>query len=113
MLERILAVLFLLTALSGCASAQPKQGRIAWDGLGRDPNLSAPTKHRVASVPVARDPNIERESVLATMRPYSEAWWVVHDEIETEKDRQIGRKLVICEGCFTRTPADDTTGSVP
>ncbi len=34
--------------------------------------------------------------MLGTLRPYSDAWWAVHDEIEAENDRQLGTKLVIC-----------------
>jgi hypothetical protein len=51
--------------------------------------------------------------VLGTLRPFSEAWWVVHDEIEAENDRQLGTKLVICPRCVeSPPPSDDATGSL-
>ncbi|MGX4802287.1 hypothetical protein [Bradyrhizobium guangdongense] len=50
--------------------------------------------------------------MLSTLRPYSDAWWAVHDEIEAENDRQLGSKLVICRICVTQPPSEDTTGSI-
>ncbi|MFC4936970.1 MULTISPECIES: hypothetical protein [Bradyrhizobium] len=50
--------------------------------------------------------------MLATLRPYSDAWWAVQDEIEAENDRQLGSKLVICPSCVTRPPNEETTGSI-
>jgi hypothetical protein len=51
--------------------------------------------------------------VLGTLRPYSDAWWAVHDEIEAENDKQLGSKLVICRRCVpSPRPSEDTTGSI-
>lgn len=51
--------------------------------------------------------------MLGTLRPYSDAWWAVHDEIEVENDRQLGTKLVICPRCVQLSPpSGDVTGSV-
>lgn len=50
--------------------------------------------------------------MLATLRPYSDAWWAVHDEIEAENDRQLGSKLVICHSCVTQPPGQEVTGSI-
>lgn len=50
--------------------------------------------------------------MLATLRPYSDAWWAVHDEIEAENDRQLGSKLVICRSCVTQPPTEEVTGSI-
>ncbi len=51
--------------------------------------------------------------MLGTLRPYSEAWWAVHDEIQAENDRQLGSKLVICPRCVHSSPLrEDVTGSV-
>jgi hypothetical protein len=112
MFKQVLASLFVLL-LAGCAATPPRKiGMIAWDGLGRDPNLPPPRKHFSRSKSTS-NANVEREKVLAAMRPYSEAWWVVHDEIEAAKDREIGAKLIICRGCFERIPSQDITGSVP
>lgn len=106
--------------LSFCAvlivyTVAPAQERrpIAWDGLGQDPNRPPVSKRRMINrAPAAIDPNQEREKVLATLRPYSDAWWAVHDEIEAENDRQIGSKLVICRTCVTHPPSEDVTGSI-
>ncbi|WP_262048295.1 hypothetical protein [Bradyrhizobium sp. Bra78] len=109
-------LLTFCATLMGCAVAPAQERRpIAWDGLGQDPNRPSVTKRRVASqAPAERDSNQERERVLGTLRPYSEAWWVVHDEIEAENDRQLGTKLVICPRCVPSAPSPgiDVTGSV-
>lgn len=49
--------------------------------------------------------------MLATLRPYSDAWWAVQDEIEAANDRQLGAKLVICRSCVVQPPNEETTGS--
>lgn len=97
----------------GCTVAPAQERRpVAWDGLGQDPNRPAVTKRRGANQgPVQNDANQERERVLGTLRPYSEAWWAVHDEIEAENDRRLGTKLVICPRCVQSSPGEDVTGS--
>lgn len=51
--------------------------------------------------------------MLGTLRPYSEAWWAVYDEIEAENDKQIGTKLVICPSCVQPPrQAEGVTGSI-
>lgn len=112
-------LLTFCTALLGCAVAPAQERRpIAWDGLGQDPNKRPARPHlakRRATPPAAAasDPNQERERVLGTLRPYSEAWWAVHDEIEAEHDRQLGTKLVICPRCVQALPkAEEVTGSI-
>lgn len=100
--------------LAGCASApSTTTTSIAWDGLGRDPKLTLVKRHaqRVAFATRRDSPNVDREKVLATLRPYSDAWWIVHDEIDAENDRQLNSKLLICRGCLARD--NDVTGSVP
>jgi hypothetical protein len=61
----------------------------------------------VASKPP--EPNIERERVLATLRPFSTAWWAVRDEIDAEEHRRINRRIVICRSCF---PKENYTASL-
>lgn len=119
MMRHGFVLLTFCAALMGCAVAPAQERRpIAWDGLGQDPNKASHrrsvTKQRAASPAPAQDnPNQERERVLATLRPYSEAWWAVHDEIEAENDRQLGTKLVICPRCVQQpSPDDDVTGSI-
>ncbi|MCK1715542.1 MULTISPECIES: hypothetical protein [unclassified Bradyrhizobium] len=108
-----LILLIFCAAIAGCTVAPAQERRpIAWDGLGQDPNRPSVTKRRVVNpAPAASDPNRERERVLATLRPYSDAWWAVHDEIEAENDRQLGTKLVICPRCVP-PPSEEVTGSV-
>ena len=107
--------------VSGCAGAPPPPvgGRFAWDGLGQDPNK--PVRHKprprvAASSKTAvkpPDPNAEREKVLATLRPYSAAWWVVQDEIVAEEQRRLNARLVICRTCLpTANSPEDYTASV-
>ncbi|PJG52580.1 hypothetical protein CVM73_24515 [Bradyrhizobium forestalis] len=108
-------LLTFCTALIGCAGAAAQEGRsIAWDGLGKDPNRPRVAKRHVTDhAPAASDPNQERERVLGTLRPYSEAWWAVHDEIQAENDRQLGSRLVICPRCVESSPPrEDVTGSI-
>ena len=119
MMRRGVILLTFCTALIGCAVAPAQERRpIAWDGLGQDPNRAASRPHiakrRVANpTPAPSDPNGERERVLGTLRPYSEAWWAVYDAIEAENDRQLGTKLVICPRCMESSPqGEDATGSI-
>ena len=114
MTRHILVLLSFCAALAGCASAPAAERRaIAWDGLGQDPNRPAVTKHRAANhAAPERDPNLERQRVLDTLPPYSDAWWAVQNEIEAENDRQLGSKLVICRSCGAQPPSEDTTGSI-
>jgi hypothetical protein len=110
MYKQSIILLFALL-LGSCATPEMKPGMMAWDGLGRHPK---PPSHRIArNAPSTSETNtnIERERVLATFRPYSAAWWVVHNEIEAENDRQLGAKLVICRGCFDRVPSDASAQS--
>ena len=112
MYKQSIILLFALLLGSCATTPEMKTGMMAWDGLGRHPK---PPSHRklARNAPSTSDTNtnIERERVLATFRPYSAAWWVVHDEIEAENDRQLGAKLVICRGCFDRVPSHATAQS--
>ncbi|OKO75057.1 hypothetical protein [Bradyrhizobium sp. AS23.2] len=116
-------LLTFCAALMGCAVAPAQERRpIAWDGLGQDPNRApnrasnrpSVSKRRAPTHTAAESgPNQERERVLGTLRPYSDAWWAVHDEIEAENDRQLGTKLVICPRCVQSSPpSEDVTGSI-
>lgn len=113
-MRHIFVLLSFCAVLAGCAAAPAAERRsIAWDGLGQDPNRPDVTKRRVAGRAAPEtDPNLERQRVLATLRPYSDAWWAVQDEIEAENDRQLGSKLVICRSCVTRPRGEETTGSI-
>jgi hypothetical protein len=114
MARHSLVLLSFCAALAGCVTALAAERRpIAWDGLGQDPNRPTVAKRRLANhASPESDPNLERQRVLATLRPYSDAWWAVHDEIEAENDKQLGSKLVICRSCVTPPPSEDATGSI-
>jgi hypothetical protein len=116
MIRHGFVLLTFCATLMGCVVAPAQDRRpIAWDGLGQDPNRPSVIKRRVATqAPAASDPNQERERVLGTLRPYSPAWWAIHDEIEAENDRQLGTKLVICPRCVpsSQPPSNDVTGSI-
>jgi len=58
------------------------------------------------------DANRKREQVFATLRPYSAAWWAVHNEIEADNERRLARKLVICANCLHHAPQVDVTGTI-
>lgn len=58
------------------------------------------------------DPNIVREKVLATLRPYSTAWWAVQDAMDAEEQKRINAKMVICRACLPPPARDEYTASV-
>lgn len=107
-------VLFAVALLVGCAARPiPHKGPLAWDGLGHNPNIPVARHPSGASVStMLKDTDVERERAMATIRPYSEAWWVVHDAIEAENDRRLTAKLIICHSCVTNNLRRDATGSV-
>jgi hypothetical protein len=111
--RRLLIVFSIGSLVAGCASSPPPTGgRIAWDGLGQDPNSHIRQKLRFTeSSPAVPDQNAEREKVLATLSPDSAEWKVLHNQIEAEYDRRLKKTLVICKGCFQKDQTD-YTGSV-
>jgi hypothetical protein len=97
------ALLLLSLALAGCAvgpqahlASDPafKPARYAWDGAGENPNHP-----RTASEP-ARTARSERNRSQAGLQPYSKEWWQAQDGIEAERDAEVNRSLVICQGCL-------------
>lgn len=122
---RPLCSFIVLLLLAGCASGQDGLGRrsaypsvraTAWDGFGTDPGRPPRISTKVA-VDAARldlaTRQLQREQVLETLRPYSDAWWAVHDEIEADRELRLTKRLVICVGCAaTVPPSGERTGSV-
>jgi hypothetical protein len=117
---RIVSLFMLPIALGGCAypssrveiDPSTKTRQIAWDGLGQDPNRPRRAGKHVQVSSVEDDAVSKREQVMASLRPYSAAWWVVHDEIEADQNSRLARKLVICRGCLDQS-TDEHTGSIP
>jgi hypothetical protein len=116
MVVRLLISLVIVSSLvAGCASTPPPIGaRIAWDGLGQDPNWQIRQKHhRAKPSPSLPDPNAEREKVLATLRPYSAEWFALSEQIDADEDRRLKTKLVICRGCLPKNDEDYTASVRP
>ena len=112
MLKLILILAVTGPALVGCSSASNvKRTPVAWDGLGRNPDLPAGQLRRPVARQIMHDPNKERMAVLLTLRPYSNAWWAVRAEISAEDDRRLREKLIICGGCGIARPVEQT-GSI-
>jgi hypothetical protein len=116
---RIVSLFMLPIALGGCAypssrvqiDTSTKTRQIAWDGLGQDPNRPHRAVKHVQVSSVADDAVSIREQVMASLRPYSAAWWVVHDEIEADQSNRLARKLIICRGCLNQS-ADEHQDSI-
>ena len=106
-MSRFFLPLFAIAALFiGCASASA-QGRYAWDGRDRDPNLASRQKPRLAKA--APNPNIERKRVLATLDPRSSEWRALKSEIDAEDDKYLNAKLSICRNCGPAKPPSPST----
>lgn len=106
-MSKLFLPLFAIAAiLVGCASASA-QGRFAWDGRDRDPNLPSRQKHRLAKA--APNPNIERKRVLATLDSRSSEWRALKAEIDAEDDKYLTRKLSICRNCLPAKPQSPST----
>jgi hypothetical protein len=91
MSKQIFISLFALLLVGCSATPEIKPGMIAWDGVARDPALPRQRKSNIRTRSVTINPNSEREKVLAGMRPYSAAWWVVQMKskpTKTIKSRQ-------------------------
>lgn len=104
------AIFLLSLALAGCAMAPQahlasdqafKPAPYAWDGAGEDPNRphSAAEPSRVMRAAAS-----ERARSQAALQPYSKEWWQAQDGIEAERDAEVNRSLVICQGCLPAKP---------
>jgi hypothetical protein len=113
------ALVTVSLVLPGCASAPPTSGSFAGDRTAQHLNKPVRHKHRPTAAVLSRkadkpDPNLTaaREKELATLRPYSAAWWAVQDEIEGEESRRINEKIVICRTCLQPVAPEDYTASI-
>jgi hypothetical protein len=114
--------LLFTAALCGCATpaSQPNFARplpsstsVAWKAQRHHPHIPKKRDHAAVPLPTDADQaNEKRAQILASLKQYSAAWWVVHDEIEAENDRQLNRKLLICRGCSIPQASTDQTGSI-
>jgi hypothetical protein len=112
MIDRIFCILAVGLTLSACAvgPAPQRGGPIAWDGLGRDPNLHVPVhRPRLAKAVPIIDPAAEEDALLASLPPKSSAWFAAEGKIEADRDKRLAAKLVICRGCSA--PASNSAPS--
>jgi hypothetical protein len=107
-MSKLFLPLFAIAILFVGGASASAQGRFAWDGRDRDPNLPARQKPRLAKA--APNPNIERKRVLATLDPRSSVWRALKDEIDAEDDRYLNSKLSICRNCLPVEPVMSSHG---
>jgi hypothetical protein len=107
-MSKLFLPLFAIAILFVGGASASAQGRFAWDGRDRDPNLPARQKPRLAKA--APNPNIERKRVLATLDPRSSVWRALKDEIDAEDDRYLNSKLSICRNCLPVEPVTSSHG---
>ena len=121
-------VLLVALALCGCSSSpqgqisrgqvsqgQVSQGRVsqpprlAWDGLGRDPNLPAMKWGRTKT----GEANLTSEAELAKLHPYSPEWVSLRGQIDAEEQARISKLMVICRGCNLASVEADRINLTP
>lgn len=115
MIKRTVSMLAIVLILSGCAVGTLPQrgGPIAWDGLGRDPNLRPPPQRRHLPE-VAVDPTIEEDARLADLAPRSSEFFAALRKIEADRDKRLGAKLIICNGCsVSASKTEPSDGTLP
>jgi hypothetical protein len=110
-------VLTAVLGLCGCSSSQPIQFsqpyRLAWDGLGRDPNLPVTKRTRTTTEPVSRTSE-SRDAELAKLRPFSREWVAMLQAIDAADDARISKLMIICRGCeLASRDRDRITSSSP
>jgi hypothetical protein len=117
--DRRFALLLVPMALSGCGPAHHvwvrsflKTNRIAWDGLGRDPNRLVQIKRQIKFKEAETETSINRAAKLASLEKYSPARWSAHDAIESGEDKRLAKALVICRGCSAPSEDPELTGSI-
>jgi hypothetical protein len=100
--------------LGGSCYIQSSASTMAgWDGLDPLPKRvdGKIAKVRKASEPTVSDDTSSSEAELAALKPYSKEWWSVRDAIDRVADVKLAEKLIICRGCLSSEP-DDQTGSI-
>jgi uncharacterized protein YraI len=117
MRRRLVFVIAAGLAVTGClggscyiqSSASTMAG---WDELDPLPKRvdGKTAKVRKTSEPVSDDTS-PSEAELAALKPYSKEWWSVREAIDRVADVKLAEKLIICRGCLSSEP-DDQTGSI-
>jgi hypothetical protein len=88
-------------------SDRPAPGPAQRDASAQTIEAKPPATTAVAASAPLRD----EEAALALLPKYSPQWWARHDAIEAEADARLAKALIICSGCFSPGP-DDQTGSI-
>lgn len=95
-------MLSAVLGLCGCSASPPVQfsqpHRLAWDGLGRDPNLPATKRMRTRTEP-AGPTSAGRDAELAKLRPFSREWVTLLEAIDAADDARVSKLMIICRGC--------------
>jgi uncharacterized protein YraI len=110
----IAASLAVTGCLGGSCYIQSSASTMAgWDGLEPLPKRGDGkiVKLRKTSEPALSDDTSPSEAELAALKPYSKEWWSVRDAIDRVADVKLAEKLIICQGCLSSEP-DDQTGSI-
>jgi hypothetical protein len=89
------------------ASGRPSPG-LAQPGASAETIATEPPATTTAATSVALP---DEDAALALLPKYSPQWWALHDAIEAEADARLAKALIICSGCFSPGP-DDQTGSI-
>lgn len=100
MISRIVCMLAVGLTLTACSVGQlpQKAGPVAWDGLGRDPDLP-PHRQRLAHAVAIVDPTVEEDASLASLTPRSSEFFAAQRKIDADRDKRLAAKLIICRGC--------------
>jgi hypothetical protein len=115
--QHLLPITLALGACGGIANSQGETLADASAVAGRPAAVAAraaPSVGRIAvTAPAATAaatsaPPPDREAELAQLPKYSPQWWALHDAIEAEADARLAKALIICSGCFSPGPEDET-----
>jgi uncharacterized protein YraI len=110
----IAAGLTVTGCLGGSCYIQSSASTMAgWDELDPLPKSvdGKTAKVRKTSEPAVSDDTSPSEAELAALKPYSKEWWSVRDAIDRAAEMKLAEKLIICRGCLSSEP-DDQTGSI-
>jgi hypothetical protein len=98
-------------ALGGCAEIATAGGPMLAGGpaasnaaLAASNPSPSPTPRRPAraTAKATAVATPDREAELASLRKGSPEWWALHDAIEAEADASLTKRLIICNGCFSK-----------
>ena len=102
---------------SGCDVQPPTTALAAyWEELGALPKRNKVKRARQAPTTIAAVASEDKspsEEELSKLKPYSKEWTAVLDAINRAEDAKLKKKLVICRGCMSPEPEDQTGSFAP